>query len=221
MLEKKAGLNFDKIRRKLVQMGLLMPIWANASENKVGQGMFEKIYDANEETIDGFVHPIASLATVGEKLNVLIRIRKSYPYTFNFVFVERQDWPEQKQRQLREIYDGIGEGIERGGKYRFGDSSIPYPIKLRLQFDSIDLSSAIHVEIIHAERSRSGYLTYYPDRYPQLPDGKPSIIWRAQGIYGLRDLKPGIYRICIENLRPSPEIDFETLLQFYVNRRKA
>lgn len=106
-----------------------------------------------------------------------------------------------------------------GEKRRFGEP-VHYPIKLRFQLDSVDASLPVHVDVIHDERDLT-YGTYYPNRYPKLADGQPSVIWRAQGLWGIRNLEPGVYRIRIENLAPCPEIDFETLLQFYVNHRKA
>lgn len=177
--------------------------------------MTEQIHEVDADSRDGYIQPLAPLATVGEKLNVLIRVRKAYPYTAQLVFVERQDWAEEKQQRLRELYDGQGRGEN------FGRSGVlPYPIRLRFQLDSVDAPSPVNTNVIHDQRG-GGYLTYYPNRYPKLSNGQPSVIWRTQGLWGIRNLEPGIYRVRIENLSPCPEIDFETLLQFYVNRRKA
>jgi hypothetical protein len=177
--------------------------------------MAEQIHDVDANSRDGHIQSLAPLATIGEKINVLIRVKKAAPYTAHLVFVERQDWPEHKQQRLRELYDG------QGRAENFGQSGLfHYPIKLRFQLDSVDAPLPVHVDIIHEQRDLT-YGTYYPTRYPKLPDGHPSVIWRAQGLWGIRNLEPGVYRIRIENLTPCPEIDFETLLQFYVNHRKA
>jgi hypothetical protein len=73
---------------------------------------------------------------------------------------------------------------------------------------------------VEAERN-SAYLTFYPDLYPKLPNGKHSVIWRANSLWGILNLAPGVYRVRVENLNPAPEVDFETLLQFFNNSRKA
>lgn len=202
-------------RRMLLLMGATMPIWCLANEREQGVKVTEQIYEIDADGRDGFIQPIGSLATIGEKLNVLIRVKKDYPYTANLVFVVRRDQSEKIQDQITELFTGVGTGEN------FGKTGIPYPIKLRFQIDSVDVPVPIHVDQIHDKREDGGYLTYYPSRYPKLPDGQSSVIWRAQGLWGIRNLEPGVYRIRIENLRPTPEVDFETLLQFYVNRRKA
>lgn len=205
----------NSMRRKLFLLGMTMPIFGRANEREQGKKMTEQIHEIDADSHDGYIQPLTTLATVGEKLNVLIRVTKDYSYTANLVFVEREDWPEQKQLRLRELFDGQGRGEN------FSKSGVlPYPIKLRFQLDSVDAPSPVNIDVIHDQR-RGGYLTYYPARYPKLPDGQPSVIWRAQGLWGIRNLEPGIYRVRIENLSPCPEIDFETLLQFYVNRRKV
>lgn len=177
--------------------------------------MTEKIHEIDADSHDGYIQPLATLATVGEKLNVLIHVRKAFPYTANLVFVEREDWPEEKKLHLRELHlgQGLGKNFDKSGV-------LPYPIKLRFQLDSVYAPTPVTFDVIHDQR-RGGYLTYYPTRYPKLSDGQPNVIWRAQGLWGIRNLEPGVYRIRIENLSPCPEIDFETLLQFYVNRRQA
>jgi hypothetical protein len=103
------------------------------------------------------------------------------------------------------IYEGFA-GIESG--------IVPYPIKLRFQLDSVDAPVPVHVDVVCAERS-SEYLARYPEWYPELANGQPSVIWRANGLWGIRNLDPGIYRVRIENLSPAPEVDFETLFQFF------
>ena len=138
----------------------------------------EQIHEVDANSHDGHVQSLAPLATSGEKINMLIRIEKSSPYLASLVFVERQDWDEHKQHRLRELYDGQGRGEN------FGKSGVStYPIKLRFQLDSVEASVPVHVDLVHEERS-SDYGTYYPNRYPKLPDGQPSVIWRAQGIWG-------------------------------------
>jgi hypothetical protein len=146
-----------------------------------------------------------SLATTGEKINLLIRIKKAMPYTAALVFVERRDWPKEKRKRLMRIYEGFA-GIESG--------IVPYPIKLRFQLDSVDAPVPVHVDVVCAERS-SEYGARYPEWYPELANGQPSVIWRANGLWGIRNLDPGIYRVRIENLSPAPEVDFETVFQFF------
>ena len=173
--------------------------------------MTEQIHDFDARHIDGFTYPMPSLATTGEKINLLIRIKKAMPYTAALVFVEPNDWPKEKRDKLFRIY-GARAGLE--------SDVLPYPIKLRFQLDSVDAPVPVHVDMVCAERS-SAYLTYYPNRYPKLSDGQPSVIWRANGLWGIRNLEPGVYRVRIDNLNPAPEVDFETLFQFLNNSRKA
>lgn len=210
----------NKLRELVILFGMAMLFLG--CENKQPQEKYanEPVHSFDAFSIDGYIHPLLPLDTVEEKLNTLIRINKPFPYTAHLVYVEHRDWPEKKIRRQRELFLGTGEGIERGGQYSFGEP-VPYPIKLRFQLDSVDAPTPIHVDLIHEKHDSSGYLTYYPNRYPKLPDGQPSVIWRAEGLWGIGNLEPGIYRIRIENLKPCPELDFEFLLQFYVNRRKA
>ena len=172
--------------------------------------MTEQIHDV-EVSGDGFTYPMASLATIGEKVNVLIRIKKAMSYKAVLVFVEQRNWTQTKKDHLSRIYEGFASVSE---------DLKPYPIKLRFQLDSVDAPLPIHVDLIEDERD-STYLTRYPDKYPKLPDGQPSVIWRANGLWGIRNLEPGVYRVRIENLSPCPEIDFETLLQFFHHYIKA
>ncbi len=196
-------------------LGMLNPFFCGATETKQGKPMTEKIHDVEVKGGDGLTFPMPSLATTGEKINVLIRIKKAMPYTAALVFVERQDWPEKRQKKLRELVNGIG----RDADFPFGDP-VPYPIKLRFQIDSVDAPMPLHEDLVVAERS-STYGTYYPVRYPKLSNGQHSVIWRANGLWGIRNLEPGVYRIRIENLNPASEVDFETLLQLFNNSRKA
>ncbi len=201
----------NNVRRKFILLGMTIPIFSNAYERDQGKKMTEQIHEVDADSRDGYIQPLAPLATVGEKLNVLVHVKKAYPYTAHFVFVEQRNWPQEKKDHLNRIYEGFASVSE---------DVKPYPVKLRFQFDSVDAPLPVHVDLIHDQRDLT-YGTYYPNRYPKLSDGQPSVIWRAQGLWGIRNLEPGIYRVRIENLSPCPEIDFETLLQFYVNRRKA
>ncbi len=205
----------NRLRRTLVALGVMHPLVGNAYELKPEKKMTEQIHDVEVKGIDGLIYPMPSLATTGEKINLLIRIKKAMPYTAALVFVVRTDWPEQKQKKLSELVVGIGRDVN----FAFGEP-VPYPIKLRFQLDSVDAPTPLQVDIVCAERS-SAYLTYYPDRYPKLPNGQPSVIWRANGLWGIRNLEPGVYRVRIENLSPAPDVDFETLFQFLNNSRKA
>ncbi len=205
----------NNMRRKCILLGMTIPILSNAYERDQGKKMTEQIHEVDLKDPNGYTQPLTSLATTGEKINVLIRVKKASPYTAALVFVERQDWTEEKQQRLRELYDGQGRGEN------FGKSGVlPYPIKLRFQLDSIDAPLPVHVDLVHEERS-SEYGTRYPSKYPKLPNGQPSVIWRAHGLWGIRNLEPGVYRVRIENLSPCPEIDFETLLQFFHHYIKA
>ncbi len=173
--------------------------------------MTEKIHDVEPRGGYGFTYPMPSLATTGEKVNLLIRIKKPMPYTAALVFVEPQDWPIERHKRLMRIYEGFA-GVE--------NEKTPYPIKLRFQLDSVDALVPVHVDEVVAERS-STYLTRYPQWYPKLPNGQPSVIWRANGLWGIRQLEPGVYRVRIENLKPAPEVDFETIFQFFHHYIKA
>ena len=84
-----------------------------------------------------------------------------------------------------------------------GDDQIqPYPVTLRFHLESADDKSDVHVDQVVTER-RSAYATYHPNK---------TDIWRVHW--------PRVYRVRIENLSPSPKIDFETLFQFERNNRK-
>ncbi len=203
------------LRRNLLALGLINPLLGCTNDNEQGKQIAEQIHDVEPKGGYGFTYPMPSLATTGEKINLLIRIKKAMPYTAALVFLERQDWPEKKQKKLRELVNGIG----RDGDFAFGEP-VPYPIKLRFQLDSVDAPVPMHVDIVCAERS-SEYLTRYPDGYPKLPNGQHSVIWRANGLWGIRNLDPGVYRVRVENLNPAPEVDFDTLLQFFHHYIKA
>ena len=174
--------------------------------------MTEQIHDIEPKGGYGFTYPMPSLATTGEKINLLIRIKKAMPYTAALVFVEQRNWPKEKRDQLMRIYEGRASGHE--------PEDLPYPIKLRFYLDSVDAPVPVHVDTVCAERS-SEYGTRYPDWYPKLPNGQPSVIWRANGLWGIANLEPGVYRVRIDNLNPAPDVDFETLFQFLNNSRKA
>jgi hypothetical protein len=199
------------LRRSLIALGVIHPLLGCTNERELGKQATEQIHDVEVKGGYGFTYPMPSLATTGEKINLLIRIKKAMPYTAALVFVERQDWPKEKQKKLMRIYEGFA-GIESG--------TVPYPIKLRFQLDSVDAPVPVQVDVVCAERS-SEYLTRYPDWYPKLPNGQPSVIWRANGLWGIGNLDPGVYRVRVENLNPAPEVDFETRLQFFHHYIKA
>jgi hypothetical protein len=201
----------NMLRRNLIALGAISPLLGCNNEHEQGKQLTEQIHDVEPKGGYGFTYPMPSLATTGEKINLLIRIKKAMPYTAALVFVERQDWPKEKQEKLMRIYEGFA-GIESG--------NVPYPIKLRFQLDSVDAPVPVHVDMVCAERS-SAYLTRYPDGYPKLSNGQPSLIWRANGLWGIRNLDPGVYRVRVENLNPAPEVDFETRFQFFHHYIKA
>ena len=205
----------NMLRRNLIALGAITPLLGCNNEHEQGKQMTEQIHDVEPKGGYGFTYPMPSLATTGEKINLLIRIKKAMPYTAALVFVVRTDWPEQKQKKLSELVVGIGRDVN----FPFGEP-VPYPIKLRFQLDSVDAPVPVHVDMVCAERS-SEYLTRYPDGYPKLADGQPSVIWRANGLWGIRNLDPGVYRVRVENLNPAPEVDFETRFQFFHHYIKA
>ena len=205
----------NQLRRNFIALGAITPLLGCTNEREQEKQMTEQIHDVEPKGGYGLTYPMPSLATTGEKINLLIRIKKAMPYTAALVFVERRDWPEKKQKRLSELVIGIG----RDGDFSFGEP-VPYPIKMRFQLDSVDALVPVHVDIVCAERS-SAYGTFYPDGYPKLPNGQQSVIWRANGLWGIRQLEPGVYRVRIDNLNPAPEVDFETLFQFLNNSRKA
>jgi hypothetical protein len=206
------GSGMNMLRRNLIALGAMSPILGCTNEHGQGKKMTEQIHDVEPKGGYGFTYPMPSLATSGEKINLLIRIKKAMPYTAALVFVEPQDWPKDRQDRLFQIYKGRASGHE--------PDEMPYPIKLRFQLDSVDAPVPVHVDVVCAERS-SAYLTFYPDGYPKLPNGQHSVIWRANGLWGIRQLEPGVYRVRINNLNPAPEVDFETLFQFLNNSRKV
>ena len=199
------------LRRNLVVLGAITPLLGCTKEREQGKQMTEQIHDIEPKGGYGFTYPMPSLATTGEKINLLIRIKKAMPYTAALVFVEPNDWPKEKRDKLFRIY---------GGRAGLESDVMPYPIKLRFQIDSVDAPVPVHVDMVCAERS-SEYGTRYPDWYPKLPNGQPSVIWRANGLWGIANLEPGVYRVRIDNLNPAPEVDFETLLQFFHHYIKA
>jgi hypothetical protein len=187
--------------------GLLTPIKGYANEQKQGDNVTEAIQEIGTRSLgDGYNKPLPPLNTVGEKINELIRIKKGQSYTANLVFVERRDWPKERKDRLNRIYEGFAS---------INDEIQPYPIKLRFQLDSVDAPSNVHIDIIHEKRNVGDYSTYYPPSYKKLPNGQPSTIWRAQGLWGAPNIGPGVYRVRIENLTPCSGVDFDTLFQFY------
>lgn len=201
----------NKLRRTLIALGVIHPLLGCTKENDQGKQMTEQIHDVEPRGGYGLTSPMPSLATTGEKINLLIRIKKAMPYTAALVFVERRDWPKEKRDKLYRIYEG---------RVSLEPDLMPYPIKLRFQLDSVEAPVPVHVDMVCAERS-SAYGTFYPNGYPKLPNGQPSVIWRANALWGIRNLEPGVYRVRIDNLNPAPEVDFETLFQFLNNSRKA
>lgn len=202
----------NMLRRNLIALGAITPLLGCNNEHEQGKQMTEQIHDVEPKGGYGFTYPMPSLATTGEKINLLIRIKKAMPYTAALVFVEQRNWPKEERDQLMRIYEGRASGHE--------PEELPYPIKLRFQLDSVDAPVPVHVDIVRAARS-SEYLTRYPDGYPKLADGQPSVIWRANGLWGIRNLDPGVYRVRVENLNPAPEVDFETRFQFFHHYIKA
>lgn len=143
------------------------------------------------------------LAQGGEKIDALVRVTKPGNHYFNLVFVEKQGWAKEKKDDLMRVFRGWATVSE------FSHSQ-PYQIKLRIQLDSADDRTQVHIDEVVAER-RPGYLTFYASK---------DTIWRANNIYFPR-LDAGVYRVRVENLNSCPEIAWiETLFQFERDNRK-
>lgn len=157
--------------------------------------MSEKIYEAE------YVTPLP-LATQGEKIDVLVRVKDNKrAHHFNLIFVEKQDWPDEKRMHLRKLYRGHA-SIEA--------DITPYPVKLRFRIEAQDAGNSFKSDTTVTERNGL-YITRYANNNTE--------IWRANTIYS-NVLKPGVYRVQIENLNPAPEINFETLFVFERDNRK-
>lgn len=137
----------------------------------------------------------------GEQIDLLVRVRDDRRrHHLNLLFVERRDWPEEKKRHLRRIFDGFTAAEPE---------RTPYPVKLRVRIDSMDSANNVHVDQIVTERSQL-YMRYAEN---------DTVILRAQRIYA-GALKNGIYRVRIHNLEPVPQLDFETRFAFERDNRK-
>ncbi|WP_443114325.1 DUF5625 family protein [Herbaspirillum seropedicae] len=137
----------------------------------------------------------------GEKIDVLVRVEKTdRAYGFYLILVEEKSWPVEKKEDLQRLYYG----------WMVGDSGkTPYPIKVRLQIDSVDAENEIHINEIVAERS--------PRYGESVNEGRQT--WRAETLY-LSRLPAGVYRVRLENLAAVPLIDFATLFAFEKDNRK-
>lgn len=137
----------------------------------------------------------------GEKIEVLVRAEKTdRAYGFYLILVEEKSWPIEKKEELRRLYYG----------WMVGDKgTLPYPIRVRLQIDSVDAESEIHIDEIVAERS--------PRYGESVNEGRQT--WRAETLY-LSRLPAGVYRVRLENLSAVPQIDFSTLFAFEKDSRK-
>ncbi|WP_443114324.1 hypothetical protein [Herbaspirillum seropedicae] len=137
----------------------------------------------------------------GEKIDVLVRVEKTdRAYGFYLILVEEKSWPIEKKEELRRVYHGwVG-----------GDAgTLPYPIRVRLLIDSVDVENEIHIDQTVSERS---------PRYGELVnEGRQT--WRAETLY-LSRLPAGVYRVRLENLSAVPQIDFSTLFAFEADSRK-
>lgn len=139
------------------------------------------------------------LATQGEKIDLLVRVKDSErEHQFNLIFVENRDWPQEKKDHLRRLYEGRA-SIE--------PATTPYPVKLRFRLEAQEAGNDFSVDKVVSERS----VLY--------GRSKETEIWRSNIIFRTT-LKPGIYRMRIDNLRPASEINFETLLVFERDNRK-
>ena len=172
-------------------------------------------HDAHGEQIyvSGYITPFP-LQKGGEKVSLLVRVKKTGVYEFNLVFVERGEWPQAKKNRQRELFDGhrIGADYSIPGE----SQAVPWPIKLKFHLENVQMGMPINVDKVVGGRNLNagGYITHYPPSKP-----KNSIIWRARVIHG-HYLQPGVYRVKVENLSPNPDFDFETLFEFLHFNRK-
>ena len=51
-----------------------------------------------------------SLQKGGEKVSLLVRVKKAGLYEFNLVFVEQDEWPQAKKDRQRDLFDGVRVG---------------------------------------------------------------------------------------------------------------
>ena len=173
-------------------------------------------HDAYGEQIyvSGYATPFP-LQKSGEKVSLLVRVKKTGVYEFNLVFVEREEWPQEKKERQREIFDGH----RMGADYSIpGESQdVPWPIKLKFHLENVQGGTPVQINKLVGGRNRNtgGYLTHYP---PSKPEN--SVIWRGRRIHG-DYLQQGVYRVRVENLSPNPDFDFETLFEFLHFNRKV
>ena len=172
-------------------------------------------HDAYGEQIyvSGYTTPFP-LQKGGEKVSLLVRVKKPGVYEFNLVFVEREEWEQAKKDRQRELFDGhrIGADYSIPGE----SQAVPWPIKLKFHLENVQGGTLVQVDELAVRRKLKwgGYITHYP---PSKPEN--SIIWRGNPIHR-HYLEPGVYRVSIENLSPNPDFDFETLFQFLYYYRK-
>lgn len=162
----------------------------SAAEKHVTQTIHENRY-----------HTAFPLQKGGEKLDLLVRVGKTKrAHGFYLIFVEPQSWSWEQKDELYRIYQGWV-GKDKG--------SVPYPIKIRLQIDSVDALKDVHIDQVVTERS---------PRFGRSANNG-TVTWRSQILY-FGGLYPGVYRVRLENLAPVPQINFETLFFFERDDRK-
>ena len=137
----------------------------------------------------------------GEQIDILVRVRDvERAYQFNLILVEPRHWPEKKKDQLWRLYQG----------HLIGDTEpTAYPVKLRIRIDSVRTSRGRPVRIDHEISERS----------PVYGQSVDDAIWRALSVHAGK-FQPGVYRVRVDNLAPTPQFDFETRFLFERDNRK-
>lgn len=153
------------------------------------------------ENVEGQVHDSGyslafPLRQGGDQIDFLVRVNDlERAYQFNLIFVERDEWPDDKKEYLRQMYRG--QGMD-------GSESPPSPVRLRIRIDSAGRHKG---RPVHIDKLFSGRSPFYGQR---MNDNE---IWRAQNIHAAK-FEPGIYRVRVDNLAPAPQLDFETRFLF-------
>lgn len=163
--------------------------------------MHDKIYEPLYSKSNPLSIPMP-LKNGDEKIDVFVRVKEQSGYMANIAFVEGRDWPKEKSDKLWIAVNGAWVVSENKSYPR-------YPIKFRFRLDVVEGGSPIHIDQIVTD----------PPLIFSVDNLKDSI-WRTREIGGAK-LDPGLYRVRLDNLKPSPEIAWiETLFQFEKFNRK-
>ncbi|BEV16718.1 DUF5625 family protein [Herbaspirillum sp. DW155] len=182
-----------KLRKIMALVGLAFAAKALAMEGKDEQ-VSGKIHESR-------YHTPFPLQKGGEKIDVLVRVEETdRAYGLYLIFVLKQNWPEEKKEALYRLYQGY---------IAWREPHKPYPVKIRLLIDSVDLKNDVHIDRLVTERS----LKFSRDA----DNGAET--WYANALF-MERLPAGVYRIRLENAVAVPEIDFMTLFAFEKDNRK-